>query len=477
MMSKMTTFQSNLMKALITLFILTISLFSIGQNGENLFTAKCNTCHILGKKSTGPDLIGVKQKWIDAGEGDLLYDWVKNSEEVIKSGQSKQAKEIEAFSPTVMTPQDVSNEDIDAIFEYIDNWVPPVAEDQSVTSTESNKAIVIVPNYGKNLNIFYFLIILMIIQIIAILVMSTSIKSLLKFKSNKKSKDLNINPIIIALFSFGLLAGNNASALTFVSYAQDSQAPWLLVEDSDLYVLIFINLILLFLVFYIRRLFLDIAYTIRPHAADVRTPIVNWKFKRIKRNLTDAVPIEEEAEILMSHEYDGIRELDNNLPPWWVYGFYTTIIFAVVYLLNYHVIGTGDLQAAEYEKSLVEANAQVQAYLNKMAMNVDENNVTLLTDDKDLGTGKVIFDANCITCHNPNGEGNQIGPNLTDASWIYGYDIKDVFSSVKYGRPAGMPEHNSKLNPVQLQQVGSYVLNLPFAEGREPQGEIMEPDK
>jgi cytochrome c oxidase cbb3-type subunit 3 len=175
----------------------------------------------------------------------------------------------------------------------------------------------------------------------------------------------------------------------------------------------------------------------------------------------------------MHHEYDGIKELDNNLPPWWVWMFFATMIFAVVYLLNYHVFKTGDLQVTAYEKEIKRSEKEVKAYLSKMSMNVDETNATLMTDAADLAKGKAIFETNCVTCHNPKGEGN-IGPNLTDKNWIYGYDIKEVFKTIKTGTPNGMPEHNSKFNPVQIQQVASFVISLPSAKGKDPQGEIIE---
>lgn len=460
-------------KYLIAIATIVLSTAAFSQDGEGLFKAKCNTCHILGKDGTGPNLKGVKQKWEEAGEGELLYDWVRNSDELIKSGKSKQALAIQSFSPTTMTPQDVTNEDVDAILAYVDAW-EPAPEATSVAPVDGKKVVVYVPNYRKNLSLFYFLIVLMIVQILAILVMSSSIKSMLRLNKDKKKSAGSdaVKMVLVIVGMFGLMATNSVNALTFVSYAQDPEAPWLLVEDYDIYVMVGLNIMLVFFLLYIRRIFFEITYTVRPKASQAVNKQKGW---RMKKALTDAVPIEEEEAILMSHEYDGIRELDNNLPPWWVWGFYTTILFAVLYLLNYHILKTGDLQTAEYEKSVTEANAEVQEYLEKMAMNVDENNVTLLTDDKDLNTGKAIFEANCITCHNPKGEGNQIGPNLTDNHWIYGYDIKDVFTSIKYGRPGGMPEHNSKLNPVQLQQVGSFILSLPEAKGREPQGDIVEP--
>lgn len=197
------------------------------------------------------------------------------------------------------------------------------------------------------------------------------------------------------------------------------------------------------------------------------------RLKKINHVLTDVVPIEQEHKILMDHEYDGIQELDNNLPPWWVWMFYATIVFAVVYLFNYHILKTGDLQYQAYDKEIKQADAQVKAYLEANAMNVDETTVTLMTDAAELGKGKALFETNCVTCHNPKGEGN-IGPNLTDKNWIYGFDIKEVFKTVKTGTPNGMPEHGSKFNPVQIQQVVSFVLSLPEAKGKAPQGEIIE---
>jgi cytochrome c oxidase cbb3-type subunit 3 len=104
-----------------------------------------------------------------------------------------------------------------------------------------------------------------------------------------------------------------------------------------------------------------------------------------------------------------------------------------------------------------------------MAMNVDETSATVMTEKSDISAGKALFEINCIACHNPKGEGN-IGPNLTDDFWIYSPDVKDIFKLVKLGNANGMPEHASKLNPIQIQQVASFVLSLPYTKGKEPQG-------
>lgn len=450
---------------------------SFAQDGEGLFKAKCNVCHMLGKDGTGPNLKGVKQKWEDAGETDFLYRWVKNPEELINSGESKQATAIKDFSPTMMTPQEVTNEDIDAILAYVDAYEPPAANaTAAVADPTEGPAVIIVPNYTKNLTLFYFLLFGLFIQILAIVILANSTRamvSLQKLKIKKGASD-TLKTLLILVGVFASIATSNSSlALDFVEPGTTTETgPWLLVEDADIYFLIAANIGMLLLVFHFRRLFLDISSMVRPQT--ITEKVSKRKERKMNKILTDAVPIAEEHSILMHHEYDGIKELDNNLPPWWVWGFYATIVFAVVYIFNYHILKTGDLQIAEYDKSIATAQAEVDAYLEKMAMNVDETNATLMTEGADLATGKVVFEANCISCHNNNGSGNQIGPNLTDKNWIYGFDIKDVFFTVKNGRPNGMPEHSSKLNPIQIQQVASYVLSLPQVDGREPQGDFIE---
>lgn len=450
---------------------------SYAQDGAQLFKAKCNTCHMVDKNSTGPLLKGVKQKWNDAGEGDFLYEWVKNPQTLIATGKSKVALEAKNFSPTEMSPQAVSNEEIDAILDYVDNYTPPAADVAAAPSGSGEKTVVIVTNYKENLSLFYWLLVSTIVLLLAIIIMSTSITSLIRSDFFKKKlvetegkNNSGIVTTVVALIgSFFLLStGNTAHALTFNGPGEAAEGqPWLLIENSDLYALVAVNLILIGVLLYLRRMFKEFLSMVR--AEKVKAVEEVDAIKKLNKILTDVVPIEEEHTILMHHEYDGIRELDNNLPPWWVWGFYATIIFAVVYMFNYHILGTSDLQIAEYNKEMAQAKKDVDAYLSKMAMNVDENNAELMTEEKDFSAGKALYEANCVACHNPKGEGN-IGPNLTDDHWVYGPDIKDVFKTIKYGTPNGMPEHASKLNPIQLQQVSSFVLTLPFTAGKEPEG-------
>lgn len=197
----------------------------------------------------------------------------------------------------------------------------------------------------------------------------------------------------------------------------------------------------------------------------------------ILHKLTDAAPLDREEEVATDHEYDGIRELDNNLPPWWLAGFYISIAFAVIYLLRFHVFQSAPLSAEELKIELAEAEAATQEYLKTAANLVDESSVEMLSDESRILAGGEIFTKNCAVCHANDGGGG-VGPNLTDYYWIHGNDIKDVFKTVKYGVPAkGMIPWKDQLSAAQMQEVASYVLTLQGttpANPKEAQGELME---
>ncbi len=464
------------MKLKIQLFALGLLFLvpSFGQ-GDALFKAKCNTCHQIEKNSVGPMLKGVKAKWEEAGEGAMLHEWVKNPASLLASGKSKSATAVKDFSPTDMPPQQVTDEEIDQIFQYIDSYTPPAPAPTETTtavgSTEggTTENVQLVPDYKSNLTLFYALLILILIMLIGIILMSNAVLTFVRsdlFKNKMKEKNNSSvgMKIILALFTLGaFLNPSNSFALSYRNAEDPAQAdmPWLKVETFDIVVLICVNVVLLLIIFYLRSLFHNFYYMVYPKKE-------KQKKSKVAKALTDAVPVEEESSILLEHEYDGIRELDNNLPPWWLYGFYLTIIFSVIYIFHYEIFQTGNSQKEEYEISMEKAKKEIDAYLKNSAMNIDESNVTLLTDATALETGKGFFEANCTACHK-DGRG-EIGPNLTDNFWLYGNDIKDVFKTIKNGTPKGMPEHGSKLNPVQLQQVASYVLSLKYIKGKEPEG-------
>ncbi len=205
-------------------------------------------------------------------------------------------------------------------------------------------------------------------------------------------------------------------------------------------------------------------------------PAQPW-YQRMLTKVNAAVPLEREAEVMTTHEYDGIYELDNDLPPWWKAMFYATIAFGVVYLLYYHVFDLGPLQQEEYEQEMAQAKVQVDAYLATAANSVDETNVTITDDVGRINAAQELFVKNCSACHGMAGEGG-VGPNLTDVYWIHGGDVKDIFRVIKNGVPQkGMIPWQAQLTPVQMQDLASFIITLEGTEPpnpKEPQGEAYE---
>jgi cytochrome c oxidase cbb3-type subunit 3 len=165
---------------------------------------------------------------------------------------------------------------------------------------------------------------------------------------------------------------------------------------------------------------------------------------------------------LLSHEADGIREFDNALPLWWLYGFYFTIAFAAVYVVNYHVLPTPIFgkqgMAAEYAAEMTEAGKAGGAAANAFA------GAVLLTDEDNLAKGKAIFESQrslCVSCHRAD-LGGLVGPNLTDDRWLHGCKVEELMKNVSTGFPTkGMLPYGSgqRLDRDELLQVVSYVMS------------------
>ena len=181
---------------------------------------------------------------------------------------------------------------------------------------------------------------------------------------------------------------------------------------------------------------------------------------------------------LLEHNYDGIRELDNVLPPWWLYLFYFTIVIGVVYLFYYNILGIGDSQAQEYEHEMQAAAAQKKALAAAAPAAESFTEMTILKDEASLEKGKKIYITNCAACHGQNGEGG-IGPNMTDNYWLHGNSIQELLKIINDGVPdKGMIPWKGNLTPKQMQEVASYILvslhgtNPPNAKA--PQGTLYE---
>ena len=192
-----------------------------------------------------------------------------------------------------------------------------------------------------------------------------------------------------------------------------------------------------------------------------------------------SVPVEKEETVMLDHNYDGIRELDNYLPPWWKWLFYATIIWGGGYLFAYHVAGSMPLQDDEYQAEVKKADDELRA-LKKAEPGevIDENTVTAIADASALADGKGTYTSICASCHRTDG-GGDIGPNLTDAYWKHGGDIKSVFKVVKNGvSGTNMVAWGSSMSPEKIRNVSSYVLTLAGTNpvnAKKPEGDLYVP--
>ncbi len=181
--------------------------------------------------------------------------------------------------------------------------------------------------------------------------------------------------------------------------------------------------------------------------------------------------------LLEAHDYDGIREYDNDLPPWWKALFWGTIGFAGIYLVFFHVTNAGALSLDEYRTEMAQAALLTQ----QLGANDDPNKATdyqPLLAKTDLLAGHDAFQQNCAACHGKAGEGT-VGPNLTDEYWLHGGEVNTIYHTIKYGvQGKGMVAWKGKLSGKQMLQVASYVLSLHGsnpANPKAPQGERETP--
>ena len=240
-------------------------------------------------------------------------------------------------------------------------------------------------------------------------------------------------------------------------------------------------IVILFLSFMVKRSFREFTGQADAALATIRKPLkITALWNKIDKNwMTKAVPLEEEADILLDHDYDGIKELDNALPPWWKYGFYITIVIAVIYVFNFHVWGIGKNPEQEYAEEMMEGKRIEELYKAKTKDLVDENNV-VISDAAGIETGKIMYTQSCVACHGTKGEGG-IGPNLTDEFWIHGGAMNNIYNTLKIGYPEkGMQSWQTMFSPVQLKNLASYVKSIKGTNppnAKAPQGIIFSDEK
>jgi cytochrome c oxidase cbb3-type subunit 3 len=347
--------------------------------------------------------------------------------------------------------------------------IPAVGFCQEQTTKETT-------SYFTNV-LFLTLLVTIIVLAIVIVAFSSVFKNIadsdyLNTKySNKKDDNSstmrNVTTVLLMLSSFVMMSQEKVAAIAKVDDGR--------IGGLDQFTFYFLVIIVAIELLVLGLIIYQFNFLVKTQKVAVSSTKTKRAESKLIMSLTDAVAIEEEESILLDHDYDGIRELDNNLPPWWKYGFYLTIVVAIVYLVDYHVIGTGDLQGKEYEKEMAQAKLEVDSFMKTSASNVDENTVILLTEASDIAAGKDVFAANCAACHGQLGEGT-VGPNFADDYWMHGGSIQDIFKSIKYGWvEKGMKSWKEDLSPMQISQLTSFIKSLRGTNppnGKAPQGDL-----
>ena len=337
----------------------------------------------------------------------------------------------------------------------------------------------VVTNYMEILMITVALLLVVVVWVLANVLMMVSKKAVEHAKSNPKI-------MMIFVVVMGSMFAKKGFAQTTAAISDTTTQ----VVSTDFYggvsyntfwtmaTVILLELLVVFiLVLFIKNIFRSIHPSEKVIVAG-KLQSDSWMIRTWhtldKQFFTKAIPLEKEADMLLDHDYDGIKELDNALPPWWKYGFYITIVVAVFYILKFEVWHTGMNPTQEYAAEMTAAKIQTDAYLAAAKDNVDENSVTQL-DAAGAAAGKEIFTKTCVACHLAEGQGS-VGPNLTDDYWIHGGGIKDIFKTIKYGYPdKGMQSWQSTYSPVQIQQLASYIRTLKGTNPpnpKAPQGDL-----
>lgn len=302
---------------------------------------------------------------------------------------------------------------------------------------------------------------------------------------NKKAESAEKPKCKVALVSMLTL-------LSFVSYGQSGSVSPSFANDPfnhpmlpAYFTLALIAVTILLLVVVIIYLLKTLNLMSKLEAERTGKPYVSqpsW-FVRTWERLNATVPVAMEADIDMGHDFDGIRELDNHLPPWWKGLFYVTVVWGVVYLLAYHVVPILPLQTEEYANELASAEAEARAIAaSRPRAVIDENTLVFDNNEEIISRGKIVFGSNnCGSCHRQDGGGNAIGPNLTDDHWIHGGAVKNIFLTIKDGAvEKGMPAWGKVMTPEDVKSVAFFVMSLrgtnpPDAKG--PQGELYVPEQ
>ncbi len=311
------------------------------------------------------------------------------------------------------------------------------------------------------------------VLLMVIIILSGVLKTAVKTKIRDILNSRGLQSLIVFAF---LISGTDAMAQEVKKESIYEATPLAGMHPLGFYLLFAVILLELFVILWMCLLILRIIVRKEAESAVAANEATEKKpgfFSNLfVRKFLGVKPASADADVMLDHEYDGIRELDNDLPPWWKYGFYLTIVSAIIYLISYHVTHTSMSSIEEYNAEMASAEASVNAYRQKMALNVDESNAVFVSETDKIEKGKLIYQKNCAVCHGPEGQGI-VGPNFCDNNWIYGNKPGDLFKIVKNGTSKGMKPWKDDLTPVEIQNVIGYIhtlLGTKPANPKDPEG-------
>lgn len=335
---------------------------------------------------------------------------------------------------------------------------------------------------SDNINLLEYTLVITAILLVAVIWLLAQVLVTLSKSILKKRKSGMHEKILIIILMCSVLSSTARAQDNYIVSGMNSTGNYGGMNMLDFYALATVIalelLIILSLSIMIRRSFRELSGEADAALAKAgeASSFSKWWTKMDEKWMTRAVPVEKEADILLDHDYDGIRELDNALPPWWKYGFYITIVVAFVYIYHFHYSGNGQNPTQEYAAEIEEGMKQEELYKAKTKNLVDENNI-VLSDAAGISEGKSLYVQSCVACHAADGGGG-IGPNLTDAYWIHGGSMNNIYKTIKTGYPEkGMQSWESMYSPVQMKNLSSFVKTLNGikpAVAKDPQGLLYE---
>jgi cytochrome c oxidase cbb3-type subunit 3 len=316
--------------------------------------------------------------------------------------------------------------------------------------------------------LFWVLLLVTIALLYVIYALSEMIVWDVKRKSEKRKGNSTLVKSVLLLLGTGLLIANPVNAQEAMAQPASSPSFW---SDPFLpfYLLITIEVLI---ISWLSYLLFNMLAPEKESAVVVKRENI---LIRIWNVINPTLPVEREDEIrLDDHEYDGIVELGNKMPPWLQFMFYATILFALIYG-PYYLLGYGKTMDEKYQDEMAEAEFAKQERMKNNLNFVDENTIELMLTSDVLSAGKEVFVKFCVACHGNGGEGS-VGPNLTDDYWIHGGSIGDLFATIKYGVPAkGMASWQDILTAKEIGEVSNYIKSLYGTNppnAKEPQGDL-----